>query len=474
MSEPFKPEFSAAFERAYERARAYRERSEGVPPRPTASLADLRGAFGGELPEDGRDPVAIIDQLADAGEQGLIGITSPHFFGWVMGASHPVATAAEFLTAAWGQNAGIYQTSPANAVAEEVSANWLLELLDLPRESSLGFSTGATMASFICLSAARTDVLRRTGWDLEENGLTAAPEVHVFLSQQAHATIHSGLRYLGFGEKQKVAIASDDQCRMVTADLAAKLPLYDGPKIIISQAGQINSGAFDDFGAISKLARQHGAWHHVDGAFGLWARAVPDLAHFCEGIDQADSWSVDGHKWLQVPYDSGFAIVKNPIAHMRAMDTSASYIAAGPDDGRNPSQFGPELSRRARGFAVWATIQALGRKGIQEMIARHVACAQHLAAQVAQEPGIRVLNDVVINQVAIAFGGEDEPLEARNAYAPAVVQKIREENTSYVGGAMWKDEQILRVSVISRTTDIADVEQLGASIIRAWRQVRGN
>lgn len=473
MSETFKPEFAAAFERAFERALAYREKSEDLPPRPTTSLTDLRAAFDVGLPEEGRDPVAIIDQLADAGERGLIGITSPHFFGWVMGASHPVATAAEFLTAAWGQNAGIYQTSPANAVAEEVSANWLLELLNLPRESSIGFSTGATMASFICLSAARTDVLRRTGWDLEENGLTAAPEVHVFLSEQAHATIHSGLRYLGFGERQKVAIASDDQCRMVTSDLAAKLPLYDGPKIIISQAGQINSGAFDDFAGVSALAREHGAWHHVDGAFGLWARAVPDLAHYCAGIDQADSWSVDGHKWLQVPYDSGFAIVKNPIAHMRAMDTSASYIAAGPDDGRNPSQFGPELSRRARGFAVWATIQALGRKGIQDMIARHVACAQHLAARVAREPDIRVLNDVVINQVAIAFGDESEPLDARNAYAPKVVQKIREENTSYVGGAMWKDEQILRVSVISRTTDIADVDQLAASIVHAWRKVRG-
>jgi len=473
MTDNFKLEHAAAFKRAYERAVAYREKSDELPPRPTAKLADLRAAFDVGLPEAGRDPIAIIDTLADAAEQGLIGITSPHFFGWVMGASHPVATAAEFMTAAWGQNAGIYQTSPANAVAEEVSANWLLELLDLPRESSIGFSTGATMASFICLSAARTDVLCRTGWDLEENGLTSAPEVRVFLSEQAHATIHSGLRYLGFGEKQKVFIAADDQCRMLASDLAEKLPLYDGPKIIISQAGQINSGAFDDFSAICELARDHEAWHHLDGAFGLWVRAVPDLAHFCEAADQADSWSVDGHKWLQVPYDSGFAIVKNPTAHMRAMDTSASYIAAGPDDGRSPSQFGPELSRRARGFAVWATIQALGRTGVQEMVSRHVKCAQHLADFVRKEPGIRILNDVVINQVAIAFGDVDEPLEVRNAYAPAVVEEIRRENTSYVGGAIWKDEQILRVSVISRTTDLDDVEQLGNSILRAWAKVRG-
>ncbi len=472
MTEPFKPEYAAAFKRAYERALRYREKSAELPPRPTATANELRAAFDVGLSEEGRDPVEIIDRLADAAEQGLIGITSPHFFGWVMGASHPVGTAAEFLTAAWGQNAGIYQTAPANAVAEEVAGAWLLDLLDLPRESSIGFTTGATMASFICLSAARTDVLHKMGWDLEQEGLIGAPEVKVFLSEEAHATIHSGLRYLGFGERQKVTIASDDQCCMIASDLGEKLSSHDGPKIIISQAGQINSGAFDDFAAISTLAAEHKAWHHVDGAFGLWARAVPELADFCEGIDGADSWSVDGHKWLQVPYDSGFAIVKNPIAHARAMDTSASYIARSPEDGKDPSRFVPELSRRARGFAVWATIQALGRKGVAEMVARHTRCARHLASYVTKEPGIRVLNDVAINQVALAFGGEGEPLDARNTYARAVIDEVRRENTSYIGGAEWKGQQIIRVSVISRTTGESDMEQLGDSIIRAWRKAR--
>ncbi len=465
-------DLKSIFELAAARALAYREASASLPPRPTASLEDLRKAFGVGLPDEGRDGEAIIETLANAAEPGLIGITSPQFFGWVMGASNPVGTAAEFLTASWGQNAGIYQTSPAAAVAEEVAAGWLLELLDLPRESSIGFTTGATMASFICLSAARTEVLRHLGWDLERDGLSRAPEVKVLLSEEAHATIHAGLRYLGFGERQKVHIKSDDQCRMDVRDLARHLGEGEGPKIIISQAGHINSGAFDDFTAISALAKDHGAWHHVDGAFGLWARSIPDMTQLCSGIDQADSWSVDGHKWLQVPYDSGFAIVKNAEAHLRAMDITASYIAASPGDGRSASQLVPELSRRARGFAVWATIQALGRRGIEEMIARHCRCAARLAETLDREPGISILNDVVINQVAIAFGRDEEPAAVRDQYARAVIDEVRRENTSFVGGAQWKGRQILRVSVIAGGTDEVAIDQLASSILRAWRKVQ--
>lgn len=472
MSESFKSSHAAALERACRRALEYRQRSEKLPPRPTAKLTDLRAAFDVGIPEEGRDPVWIIDTLADAAEPGLIGITSPRFFGWVMGASHPVGVAAEFLTAAWGQNAAIFQCSPAAAVAEEVAGRWLLDLLDLPQQSAVGFTTGATMAGFICLCAARTDVLRQAGWDLEEEGLSGAPEVRVFLSAQAHATIHSGLRYLGFGERQKVSIETDTQGRMVTRNLAKKLRQHDGPRIIISQAGHINSGAFDDFAAMAELAREHAAWHHIDGAFGLWARTVPELARHCAGVDAADSWSVDGHKWLQVPYDSGFAIVKNGVAMARAMDISASYITADPEDGRNPTQYGPELSRRARGFAVWATIQALGRKGIEEMVARHTRCAQHLANILDREQGIRVLNEVVLNQVVLAFGGTEEPLARRNAYVRAVIDAVRRENTAFVGAAAWQGQEILRVSVISRSTDIQDMEQLAASIISAWTRSR--
>jgi len=472
MKEAVEARYADAMERACRRALEYRQRSEALPPRPSATLTELRAAFDVGLPDTGRDPVWIIDTLADAAEPGLVGITSPHFFGWVMGASHPVGVAAEFLTAAYGQNAAIFQCSPAAAVAEEVASGWLLDLLDLPSESAMGFTTGATMASFICLAAARRAVLQRAGWDLDELGLIGAPQVHVFVSDQAHATIHSGLRHLGFGERQKVVIHTDSQCRMLAGDLAKKLPQYKGPKIIISQAGHINSGGFDDFAAIADLAREQNAWHHVDGAFGLWARAVPSLAHHCAGVSTADSWAVDGHKWLQVPYDSGFAIVKNAAAMTHAMDISASYITPDPEDGRNPTHFGPELSRRARGFAVWATLQALGRKGVEEMVTRHTRCAQHLASIVAREPGIRVLNDVVVNQVALAFGSADEPLPTRNAYARAVIDEVRRENTSFVGGAEWKGEYILRASVISRGTGLRDMDQLAESITRAWSLVR--
>ncbi len=464
-------EFINAMERATKRATEYRKTSAARPPRPTASLEELRAAFDLPLPQDPRRGTEIIDHLADAAEPGLIGITSPHHFGWVMGGSHPVGAAADFLTVAWGQNAGIYATSPAAAVAEEVSARWLLELLDLPKESSIGFVTGATMASFICLAAARTHILCEAGWDLEQEGLTGAPAVSVFLAAEAHATIHAGLRYLGFGDRQKVSINVDGEGRMCAEDLAQKLAAHKGPKIIICQAGHINSGAFDPIPEIVKLARQFDAWLHVDGAFGLWARSVPELEHLCEGAEGADSWSVDGHKWLQVPYDSGFAIVKNREAHVRAMDISASYIKPSASDGVIPSQYVPELSRRARGFAVWATIQALGRSGIEEMVARHCRCAAHLAEVLAKEPDIEVLNEVVINQVAIGFG-TGLPVAEQDALTNAVIAEVQRENTSFVGGATWKGRAILRVSVISRETDIAHMDQLAASILRAWEKVK--
>jgi glutamate/tyrosine decarboxylase-like PLP-dependent enzyme len=463
--------FTTTMSRAYRRAIEFRRTSAERAPGPTASLRELRDRFDLPLPQEPRDGAELIEHLADAAEPGLIGITGPHHFGWVMGASHPVGMAADWLAAAWGQNAAIYQTSPAAAVAEEVSARWLLELLDLPREASVGFATGATMASFICLSAARTEVLRVAGWDLEREGLTGAPNVAVFLGDEAHATIHAGLRYLGFGEKQKIAIKVDAEGRICAEDLAHQLPRHDGPKIIICQAGHINSGAFDPIGRLVELARAHQAWLHVDGAFGLWARSVPEKQHLCAGAEGADSWSVDGHKWLQVPYDSGFAIVKNADAHKRAMDVSASYLEASADAGRDPSQFGPELSRRARGFAVWATIQALGRSGIEEMVARHCRCAEHLRDYLSDEPGIEVINQVVLNQLAIGFG-EMEAMAERDALTGKVIAEIQRENSSFVSGAHWKGRGIMRVSIISRETDIPHIEQLGDSIIRAWRKVK--
>ena len=465
-------EFKAAADKALEHAVAWREDGQKLPAFPTATTAELRVRFDCHLPDKGINGEVIIENLVSAAEHGLVNNTHPNFYAWVQGASHPIGVAADILTSAWGQNAAIHQTAPAAAIAEEISAKWVLELLDLAPECSFAFATGATVASFICLSAARSDVLHQLGYDLELEGLTGAPNIQVFLGEEAHATILSDLRYLGFGRKNLVYIAVDDQGRMLPADLEEKMGLTDGPKIVILQAGHINSGAFDAFDEIIPRCKAHNAWVHIDGAFGLWARAVPSLAHLGKGLEQADSWTVDGHKWLQVPYDAGYAIVKHPQAHRRAMDISASYLVSDPDDGRNPSQFGMELSRRARGFSLWAVLQALGREGVIEMISRHHDCAKLLQQRLTGTPGIRILNQVVLNQLAITFGDENETLEKRNQLTDAVIQEIREENQNFVLGAKWKNQSIVRISIISQLTDEEDIEMLASSLIRAWDTVR--
>ena len=318
----------------------------------TASAEELRASFGGRVPENGMNETDVIADLISAAEPGLVGNTRPGFHAWVMGGSSPVGVAADWLTSVWGQNAGIYQCSPAAATAEEVAAGWLLDILDLPREASVGFVTGATMAGFVCLAAARGEVLARAGHDFDADGLYGCPKITVFVSEDTHISNLTALRYLGFGTRQIAKVPCDDQGRMRPGALSDMMRCADGPKIVVATAGHINSGAFDAFDHIADIAKVFGAWLHVDCAFGLWARAVPELKALTQGLDRADSWSTDGHKWLQVPYDSGFAIVRHADAHRRAMDISASYLSEAPGDGRNPTHFGPELSRRARGFAV--------------------------------------------------------------------------------------------------------------------------
>lgn len=455
---------------ASERALGYRE--QFPPPAPGADLDALRRALDAGLPERGRGAAEVIDHLVKAVEPGLIGISSPDFYGWVMGASHPVGVAAEWLTASWGQNAGIYETSPAAAVAEEVAGRWLLDLLRLPGDCSVGFVTGATMASFVGLAAARSEVLLRAGWDCARDGLFGAPPVTVYLGAQAHASVLAALRYLGFGERQLIAVDSDEQGGMRPASLAQALRRTDGPAIVVGQAGHIHSGGFDPFEQTIPLARERGAWVHVDGAFGLWARAAPALSALASGVELADSWAVDGHKWLQIPYDSGFAIVRDGAAMQRAMAISASYLGTGPRDARNPSNYVPELSRRARGFAVWAVLQALGRHGVREMVERHCRCARELGQRLLQEPGIRVLNRIELNQLALTFGPTGASQAERDACTRQVIAALQRENRCFVSGASWSGHWIMRVSVISHYTDTPQMEALAAAIIRAWRCAR--
>lgn len=454
---------------AAEYGQGFRERERPLHPREGADA--LRRRFDVGLPEHGRDPVEVIDALIEAAEPGLVGNTEAGFFSWVMGGSHPVGVAADWLTSIWGQNAGIFQCSPAAAIAEEACQSWLLDLLDLPRESSIGFTTGATMAGFICLAAARGEVLRRAGHDFDRDGLWGCPDLRVFISADAHVSNFAALRYLGFGLRALVPIPTDDQGILSAEALEEALAAHHGPAIVLCQAGNINSGAFDPFEAIADLARKHDAWLHVDGAFGLWARAVPEKKCLTAGVDLADSWSVDGHKWLQVPYDSGFAIVRDTAAHRRAMDISASYLTESPGDGRNPTHYGPELSRRARGFAVWALLQALGREGVAEMVRNHCACAAHIAARCGEVEGIRVHNRVAINQVVLSFRRFcNDPDSA--ALTDKVAAALNQTGRYFLRTADWKGQHVLRVSVIAAPTRMEHADALAGDIEKIWRTIR--
>jgi glutamate/tyrosine decarboxylase-like PLP-dependent enzyme len=437
--------------------------------RPEHGYDDLRAAFDAPTPEHGAALGAIVAELIEKAEPGLANMIGPRFFGWVIGATAPAGMAADWLTSAWGQNTGNAQATPASSACEEVTGRWLLDLLDLPRESSVGFVTGATIANFTCLAAARGEVLRRVGWDVESDGLFGAPPIHVVLGEEAHSTLFSGLRYLGLGAKRVVSVPVDAQGRMQEGAFARAIEKLDGPIIAIAQAGHINSGAFDAFPEIAAVAQAKGAWLHVDGAFGLWARACPDRAHLGAGLELADSWGVDGHKWLQTPHDSAYAIVRHAEAHRRAMLIAASYLPEGKD--RHPADYVPELSRRARGFATWAMIKSLGREGIADLVGRHCALARRMAGRLAQAPDIEVLNDVVLNQVAVRLGADLDGASS-DALTERTIARIQREGVCFVGGAHWRGRQIVRVSVIGAGTTETDIDASADAILSAWRAER--
>ncbi len=459
------------FETACRRAVAYRSEVATQRVKPQLSYHQMLARFAGPLPEAGIPDCAVINELADLGEAGLMPITHPRFFGWVMGASAPVSVAADWLAAAWGQNAAMHSVTPTAAAVEEIAAGWLLEILDLPREAAVGFVTGATAGSFAALAAARGSLLRRSGWDCEADGLFGAPQVHVFVSDDVHASVLSALRYLGFGERRVVRVDTDSQGRMLAEDLARRCAACEGLKLIIAQAGQINTGAFDPFASLADIAHDNEAWLHVDAAFGLWARAVPDLRPLTEGIERADSWVVDGHKWLQVPFDSGYAIVRDADALQRSMAISASYLPAKGAGERLPSHLVPELSRRARGLSTWAALKSLGRSGVAAMVSRHCALARKIAADVAQVPGILVMNDVVLNQVILRFGADGDGAERRKVLATSVMNQLVADGIIFVAGAAWRGEWVMRISVISGAISDEDAAITIQAIRTAWTQV---
>ncbi|HEU4672142.1 MAG TPA: pyridoxal-dependent decarboxylase [Candidatus Limnocylindrales bacterium] len=455
-----------------ERAIAWRASlaSRRVGPAPGLAPDDLRRDLGGPLPERGEAPAAVLERLARAMEPGLVAIDGPRYFGFVMGGSLPAALAADWLTSAWDQNVGLYLATPAAAMIEDVVGGWLVDLFGLPDGTSVGYTTGATMATFTGLAAGRHAVLRTVGWDVEANGLIGAPEVDVVLGADAHTSVFVGLRLLGLGRDRAHRVATDDEGRMRPAELRRTLGELGGrdrPTIVLAQAGEVNTGAFDDLEALVRIVREarDDAWIHVDGAFGLWARVVPSLARLVTGLEGADSWTTDAHKWLNVPYDCGLAFVRDAAAHRAAMGLAAAYLPPAPGQERDPFDYVPEMSRRARGITVWAALRSLGRDGVAELVERGCAIARRMAERLAAEPGVEILNEVVLNQVLVRFGDND-------ALTRRVIAAIQDEGTAWAGGTTWHGRGAMRISVSSWWTREADADRSVESMIQAFRAAR--
>jgi glutamate/tyrosine decarboxylase-like PLP-dependent enzyme len=430
--------------------------------RPVAARTDaavVRGVLGGPLPDQGEDPTRVIDALAAGAEAGLVATAGPRHFGFVIGGVLPAALAADWLVSAWDQNAAFHSLSPAAAAIEEITSAWTLELLGLPDTASVGFVTGGQGANTTCLAAARNAVLSRNGWDVERDGLIGAPAVRVVCGQQAHATIYTALRLLGLGAETAVRVQTDEQGRMDPDALAKALAANSGPAIVCAQAGNVATGAFDAFDPIADACAEHGAWLHVDGAFGLWAAAAPTIRHLTVGVERADSWAVDAHKWLNVPYDGAMAIVAHPDAHLAAMSLAGPYLVADPGQ-RDGTNYVPESSRRARAVPIYAAIRSLGRAGIAEMVERNCAQARRMANLLSTVPGAEVLNDVVLNQVLVRLPGGDDA----NRAAVAAIQR---DGTCWLGGTTWNGEYVLRVSISNWATTDDDVDRSAAAIVAA-------
>ena len=434
-----------------------------------ADAASLLAALGGPLPGSGEDAASVVEHLASAADAGLVATAGPRFFGFVIGGSVPAARAVDTLVSAWDQNAAMFATSPAAAVVEDVAAGWILDLLGLPAAASVGFVTGCQMANFTCLAAARHAILERAGWDVERDGLIGAPRVNIVVSAESHATVLAALRLAGFGSGGAIRIPTDAQGRMRGEALGEALGSLEGPTIVCAQAGNVDTGAVDELDAIAPLTRARGAWLHVDGAFGLWAAAAPERRHMVNGMALADSWATDAHKWLNVPYDCGIAIVADPAMHHGSMTVRGAYLLRGRDGERDNHDWVPESSRRARGFAVYAAIRSLGRSGVADLVERNCRLATRMADLLGEEPGITILNDVVLNQVLLRV----EPQDTRDpdTLTREAIARIQADGTCWLGGTRWHDRQAMRISVSNWSTTEADIDRSAAAIIDIVRGI---
>ena len=441
-------------------AKAWLHGFEARPIPPAERIGEVREQLGERLPERGADPDAVLERLTGAVEPGLMGIQSSRFYGWVMGGTFPVALGADWLVSAWDQNAGMRDATPGVVGAEELAGEWLLDLLGLPSTADVGFVTGATTANLVGLIAGRTHVLRAAGWDVNRDGLSGGPRIRFIAGAERHTSVDLAARYAGLG--QPVTVPADDQGRIRVDLLRETLAAGEGPAIVALQAGNLHSGAFDDFEGAIAVAHEAGAWVHVDGAFGLWAGAASRLRHLTSGYEAADSWATDAHKTLNIPYDCGIAIVADPVAMNGAFSIHAAYLPR-PAEGFDPYEKVPEMSRRARGVPVWATLAWLGRNGVDALVQRLADSAAALARGLALLPGVTILNDVVFTQVCLALDDDDE--------IAALAAALQAEGSVFASPSRWRDRAVLRFSVSNWATDEIAVDRTIAAVRTALTSI---
>ncbi len=439
-------------EETAQRAIAYLETLSERRVAPSPKAVEKLAALDVPLPAESAAPEEVIRTLDEVCSPATTAMAGPRYFGFVIGGALPASLAANWLAGAWDQNTGLHNATPATAHLERVALGWLLDLFGLPATCGGAFVTGATTANFSALAAARHSLLRRAGWDVEADGLFGAPPITVVVGDEAHPTLFKSLGLLGLGRNRVVKAPVDSQGRM----RAGELPTIDGPTVVCVQAGNVNTGAFDPLTEICGRAHASGAWVHVDGAFGMWAAAAPSTARLAEGLADADSWATDFHKWLNVPYDSGLALVRDAEALRAAMAITAEYLPT-TSPYRNPSDFTPELSRRARGVEVWAALRSLGRRGVAELIERNCRQARRFAEGL-RAAGFEVLNEVALNQVLVKFGDADT--------TNRVIAELQAEGTCWCGGTVWQGQTAMRISVSSWATTDADVERSLDAMLR--------
>lgn len=457
-----------ALEKAVSAAKAWMDGLDDRPVGATANLETLRSAIESKLKDEGELAEKVINDLIEDTKGGLHGSAGGRFFAWVIGGSLPSALAADWLTSTWDQNAALYACGPAVSVVEEVAGEWIKELLDLPREASFAFTTGCQLAHFTCLAAARSSVLKSAGWNVNQDGLFGAPPIRVLTSEHRHGSIDRAVRYLGLGNKSLQALSADENGQILPATLKAALQEKHGPTILVLDAADLNIAAFDPFEELIPIAKEAGAWVHIDGAFGLFARASRSKRYLTKGMEKADSWATDGHKWLNVPFDCGIAIIKDREAHREAMTISASYIAS-EKQARDQIDWNPEWSRRARGIPVYAALRELGRNGVEDLVDRTSRYCHVLITEIGKHPGVEVLWEPNLNQGLIRF--LDLSANAKqadhDARTNAMIERINSSGEAFFSPTTWKGMRAMRVSVVNwRTTD-QDIAKTVHAIKRA-------